>query len=147
MTTDAVVKKYQVEGDTLEELTTEFLVLMAAAGSFLVQNSTAKVPKPYGKLILTGGDKPYESSFEIEWPDVRLDVPGELLGAKAKGSVKQMPRWGKLDVRFTDLQEPANKKQIIQTRAATVLADLARLQAEAKRLGLVPNSAGEETGE
>src|SRR5207245_853129 len=100
------------------------------AGEISVQDS--KSGMPYAKLLMAGGGLGgFAPSFEVEWPE------GINIGGK-------VPRSAKLTVVFTDLQAPTAKKQVMKQRAATILQDIARLQEEAKRLGVLPNAAGEE---
>jgi hypothetical protein len=130
MTTEEKVYQIQAGGDTLEEFLTDVISACSRVGSIAVQdNNSGK--KQFGKLVVnTTGEGTFVPSFQVEWPDVRIG--------------KLQPRYAKLTLLFSDLQTPSKATQMVQSRAATIQADLKRLMAEAARLGVEVPSAGDE---
>lgn len=123
-------KLITISADTPEELALEFAKAISAVGDVSVQPS--KGGKPYGKWVSVGGGI---GGFQ---PSIALDATDDV---RIEG---KQPMSVNVTVVFSNLQAPSAMKKVRESEAATILADIARLQAKARRLGVEVPSAGEE---
>lgn len=129
-----MAKAIVIEADSAEELALEFAKAIASVG-----NVSYQPPKGgkglYGKwLSVGGGIGGFSPSISIDAPDFTVQT----------GQGVKMPTSVNITVVYSKLLTAKERKANEATQAATILADLAALQAKAKRLGVELPAAGED---
>lgn len=111
-----------LQGDTIEEVAMEFLRMACSTGTFQTRKNDSET-KTHAKLVVnTEPKRALDAGCSFNWPDVRLNG--------------LQPERAFISVELINLQKPSAAKQAQVSRAATIKGDIARLLADAKRLGV-----------